>query len=59
MIGLSLAQHLAHEPDEFKVFQACVKRCMAVSEVEWVMDEWNTIRAGIEGRVIDDVRVRM
>ncbi len=48
MSELSLAQQMAHETDEFKVFQACVDQCMTIAETERTMDEWKTIRARIE-----------
>jgi len=45
---LSLAQQMAHETDEFKVFQACVEQCMTIVEIKRTMDEWRTIRTRIE-----------
>lgn len=47
---VTLAQQMAHETDEFKVFQACVDRCMTVAETEQMMAEWKRIRSRIENR---------
>ena len=47
---ITLAQEMAHEPDECKVFAVCVERCLSAEETQWVMDEWRTIRARIESR---------
>ncbi len=53
MEEISLAQEMAHETDEFKVFQTCIDRCLSKAETEQVMDEWKTIRARIERRKIN------
>lgn len=50
MNEINLAREMAHETDEFKVFQACVDRCLSIVETQRVMDEWKTIGARIEGR---------
>lgn len=50
MDKLTLAQEMAHETDEYKVFQACVDRCMTVAEIEQITAEWKTIRSRIENR---------
>ncbi len=52
MNQISLAQQMAHETDDYIVFQACLQLCLSVGETAWVMDEWRTIRARIERRVV-------
>lgn len=47
---VTLAQELACETDELKVFQACVDRCMNIEQIEQTMAEWKRIRSRVEKR---------